>query len=131
MMAKDTFTLKEVFPVSAQRLYEAWLDSEEHAAFIGGEASIEPKEGGRFTAWGDYISGKILRLETNYLIKMAWRTTEFSKDAEDSIVEVRLEDHKDGTQLTLKHRNIPARQGDKYKEGWQDFYFEPMHEYFG
>lgn len=130
-MAKDTFTLKEVFPVSAQRLYEAWLDSEEHAAFIGGEAGIEPKEGGRFTAWGDYISGKIIRLETNYRIKMKWRTTEFPEDAEDSIVEVRLEDHKDGTQLSLKHQNIPAGQGDKYKEGWQDFYFEPMHEYFG
>lgn len=130
-MALGRFTLREVFPVSAERLYNAWLDSEEHAAFIGGEASIEPKEGTRFTAWGDYISGKILRLETNRLIKMAWRTTEFPTDAADSMVEVSFEDHKDGTQLVLKHSKIPEGQGDIYRDGWQDYYFEPMHEYFG
>ena len=130
-MALGRFTLREVFPVSAEQLYNSWLDSEEHAAFIGGEASIEPKEGTRFTAWGDYISGKILRLETNRLIKMTWRTTEFPADAADSLVEVSFEDHKDGTQLVLKHSKIPEGQSDNYRDGWQDYYFEPMHEYFG
>jgi activator of HSP90 ATPase len=61
----------------------------------------------------------------------AWRTTEFPKGSPDSRVEIILETIDGGTKLTLLHSNIPEGQADDYKKGWQEFYFDPMKEYFG
>jgi hypothetical protein len=32
--------------------------------------------------------------------------------------------------MTLKHTDIPPGQADGYQEGWIDYYFTPMKEYF-
>jgi len=70
-------------------------------------------------------------LEPNKRILQLWRTGEFPEDAEDSQVEIILEDIDSKTKLTLIHTKIPEDQVDSYKTGWLDFYFKPMKEYFG
>lgn len=44
------FRLKTTFPVSAQIVYEAWLDSETHSAMTGGAASCSNVVKDTFTA---------------------------------------------------------------------------------
>jgi hypothetical protein len=56
----------------------------------------------------------------------AWRTTEFPAEAHDSRVEVLLEAIDAGTRVTIVHSNIPEGQGEKYREGWRQFYLEPL-----
>jgi activator of HSP90 ATPase len=68
-------------------------------------------------------------LEPHKRILQLWRTGEFPEDAEDSRVEVLLEENNGKTKLTLIHTNIPEDQMDGYKIGWLDFYFKPMKEY--
>ena len=41
-----------------------------------------------------------------------------------------LELVEDGTKITIIHSDIPEGQADDYKQGWQDFYFKPMKDYF-
>ena len=41
-----------------------------------------------------------------------------------------LEDINNGCKITLKHWNIPDGDGEKYKDGWQEHYFEPMLQYY-
>jgi uncharacterized protein YndB with AHSA1/START domain len=53
---KNSFRLSAVISAPLERVYAAWLDSESHGAFSGGKASIQPRVGGKFTAWGGYIS---------------------------------------------------------------------------
>ncbi|MBM3947418.1 MAG: hypothetical protein FJ315_08510, partial [SAR202 cluster bacterium] len=113
-----------------QQVYEAWLSSEEHAAFTGDEATIDPRVGGRFTAHGGYIQGTTLELEPYSRMLQSWRSTDFHDAAEDSLLEVLLEAVRGGTRLTLVHTNIPDGQGEEYEQGWKDFYFEPMGQYF-
>jgi len=60
----------------------------------------------------------------------AWRTSEFPNDSPDSYLDVLLERVAEGTKLTLTHRDMPALQIDSYRQGWEDFYFKPMREYF-
>jgi len=86
---------------------------------------------GDFTAWDGYIWGMFLELEPNHRILQAWCTGEFPSEAEDSIVEILLNEEHGKTKLTLNHSNIPEGQADGYKTGWEDFYFKPMREYFG
>jgi len=128
----DSLKVSAVFPASAKKLYEAWLNSKEHSAFTGAKAVIEPKAGGSFSAWDSYIQGKTLELEPYQRIVQSWRTSEFLEKSKDSKIEITFEEAKDKikTKITIIHTNIPKGQGKVYKQGWFDYYFTPMKEYF-
>jgi len=126
----EAFEISVVLPASPQRIYEAWLDSDQHAAMTGGVAEIDPRVGGKHIAWDGYITGVNLELERDRRIVQTWRTADFPVDAPDSRLEIILEATPDGTRLTLKHSNLPDGQGANYKSGWADNYFEPMTDYF-
>ena len=127
---KNEFTLTVMINAKAGTIYKAWLSSEGHSAITGSPAKVEGVVGGNFVAWDGYIEGMFLELKENKRIVQAWRTTEFPAEAEDSIVEILLEENHGKTKLTLKHSNIPEGQADGYKSGWDDFYFTPMKKYF-
>ena len=127
---KNGFTLSEIIPAKPAEIYEAWLSSEGHTALTGSPAKVEGNVGGKFSAWDGYIFGTTLELTPNQRIVQTWRTTEFPGDAPDSRVEVLLEEVSRGTKLTLIHSDMPEDQVDSYRQGWEDFYFKPMKEYF-
>jgi len=128
---KNGFTLSEIIPAKPSEIYKAWLNSKGHAAMTGSPAKVDGKVGGKFTAWDGYIFGSILELTPNQRIVQAWRTSEFPDDAPDSLVEIMLEEADTGTKVTLTHSNMPEYQVESYRQGWEDFYFKPMKEYFG
>lgn len=127
----DKLKKKVVLHAPVEKVFAAWLDSKEHAAFTqGGKAVISPKVGGKYSAWDGYIFGKTLEIEPNKRIVQAWRTTEFPQDAPDSRLELLFELKGKDTLLTLIHTNIPEGQGEMYADGWEEYYFKPMKEYF-
>lgn len=126
----NAFTISTILPVSAERIYKAWLNSEEHAAFTGSAAAIDPTLGGAFSVWDGYITGKNILLEPHSRIIQSWRTTEFPGQAPDSRLEILLKTVPEGTRITLKHSQIPEGQAEEYKRGWKEFYFAPMKTYF-
>jgi activator of HSP90 ATPase len=128
---RNGFTLTITLNASAQQIYDAWMSIDGHSAMTGSVAQVNPKIGGTFSAWDGYIFGKTLELEPAKKIVQAWRTTEFPDDATDSRVEILLEEKKGKTKLTLNHTDMPEDQVESYKQGWKDFYFKPMKEYFG
>jgi uncharacterized protein YndB with AHSA1/START domain len=129
-MATESFRISTVIAATPAQIYEAWLDSEQHAAMTGGEATVDGSVGGTFHAWGPYISGTTVELETDRRIVQSWRTNEFPADAPDSRLEVLLSPEAGGTRVSLVHSEIPEGQGDSYRRGWEEFYFQPMKRYF-
>ena len=127
---KNGFTLTTVIPATPAEIYKAWLSTKGHTAMTGSAAKVDGKIGGKFTAWDGYILGSTLALEPDQRIAQAWRTSEFPDEAPDSLVEITLKETKSGTKITLTHSQIPAGQEDSYRQGWEDFYFKPMKEYF-
>ena len=127
---KTEFTISTVFSATPEKVFKAWLSTEGHSAMTGSPAKVEPRVGGTFMAWDNYITGKTLELKPYTRIVQAWRTTEFSEKDPDSRLELTLEAVKEGTKLTLKHSNIPDGQADSYEGGWDESYFQPMREYF-
>lgn len=123
------FTLTITLPAKAANIYKAWLSTKGHTEMTGSPAKVDGRIDGDFTAWDGYIWGTFLELEENKRIVQAWRTSEFPEEAEDSHVEIILEEAGGETKLTLIHTNIPEGQ-DSYKKGWEDFYFTPMQKYF-
>jgi uncharacterized protein YndB with AHSA1/START domain len=126
----EAIEVSTTLPASPQAVYQAWLNSQAHGAFSGGAAQIDPRVGGSFTAWDGYIQGSTLELEPYRRIRQAWRTTEFPEGSPDSDLEIRLEPVPEGTLITLVHTQIPDSQGEEYRQGWLEYYFQPMQEYF-
>lgn len=131
---KNEFTLTAEFNGSAEKIYNAYLSTQGHTQMTGSPAKVDGRADGEFTAWDGYIWGTFLELEENKRIIQAWRTSEFPEEAEDSRVEILLEEIATGetlamTRLTLTHTNIPEGQAESYKTGWEDFYFKPMIEW--
>lgn len=127
----ESLKMSVTLPVKADKLYKAWLTSKEHAAFTGGAAKVSSKVGGKFTAWDGYISGKNTELKANKKIVQTWRTSEFPENAPDSILEIDFEEKNGKTKLNLYHYNLQKGDAKKYRDGWRDYYFEPMKQYFG
>ncbi len=127
---QNGFTISEVIPAKPAEIYGAWLSSEGHSAITGSPAKVDGNVGGEFSAWDGYIFGKTLGLTPNRRIVQTWRTSEFPDEAPDSHLEVLLEEVAEGTKITLTHSDMPEDQVDSYRQGWEDFYFKPMKDYF-
>lgn len=123
------FTLSLMLGASPHQVYTAWMSSRGHSRMTGSAAVIEDRVGATFSAWDGYITGRNLELEPDGKIVQSWRTTDFAPEDEDSRVEINLEACDDGTLLTLHHSHLP-QDSSQYEQGWVEFYFEPMKDYF-
>jgi len=129
--ATKTIRQQEFFPgVTSQAIYDAFLDGKKHSKMTGGKATSDPHVGGEFTAWDGYIFGKYLELDPGVKIVQTWETTEWPEGAEPSRLEWTFAAVKDGAEVTMLHSNVPASQAESYRQGWTDYYWTPMKEYF-
>ncbi len=124
------FTVSDTIPATPAEIYSAWLSNDGHTGMTGGEAHCSSEVGGEFDAWDGYITGANVALEPDRRIVQSWRTSQFSASEPDSQIEVTLEEVDGGTLVTLHHTSVPD-DGDHYRPGWQEHYFNPMKEYFG
>ena len=119
-----------IFPVSAKKLYDSWLNSKNHSDFTGAKAHIDSRNGSAFSISNGYITGTNLILQPYGRIVQNWRTTEFPEGAPDSKLEILFEKHNSGTKLTLIHSHLPNGDEKKYEKGWKEYYIKPMKLYF-
>ncbi|TRO49126.1 hypothetical protein E2P47_01735 [Candidatus Bathyarchaeota archaeon] len=131
-MKLKTTTIKQKirFDASPHEIYEALLDPKKHSEFTGSAATGKAEIGGEFTAWDGYISGKILELEKDKRIVQEWTTTEWPKGYPPSKLELTFRQVDGRTELTMIHSEIPADQEEELKQGWTDYYWEPLKHYF-
>ena len=122
------FTVSDFLPASPRAVYDAWLDSRAHSAMTGAKATASTKVGGQVSSWNGYASGVNLELVPGKRIVQSWRTTDFKAGDPDSRLSIFLRPAKGGTRIVLIHSRIARDDG--YKDGWREFYFEPMKKYF-
>lgn len=130
--AVKVVTIKQMVIVSAtpDEVYEAFMDAKKHSAFTGSKATCNPKVGGKFTAWDGYISGKNLELEKGRRIVQEWTTTEWPEGYAPSKLELTFKKIGKDTEISMVHSGVSAEQADELKEGWMEFYWNPLKEYF-
>ncbi len=124
-----TITLSTLIPAPPDIVYTAWLDSDGHTAFTGATAYVDPRVGGRHTAWDGYLHGTTLELLPGSKIVQSWRTANFPEGV-DSRLEVHLSIAGGATRLTLVHSAIPDKHLKEVERGWQEFYFKRMTDFF-
>ena len=59
-----------------------------------------------------------------------WVTTEWPEGYPPSRLEFTLKEVDGNTELAMVHSDIPAVQKEELKQGWTDYYWEPLKRYF-
>ena len=129
-MTTDTIRISAIIPAPPERIYAAWLDSDEHSAITHSTAGVEAWVGGRHSAWGGSIRGTTVELQPGRRIVQTWWASDFPPGSEESRLEVLFEPVPEGTLVTINHTGLPQGRGHRYEDGWKDFYLDNMKAYF-
>jgi activator of HSP90 ATPase len=131
-MKVETTTIKQkvVVPAAPKEVYDAYVDAKKHSEFTGSKATGKAVTGGKFTAWDGYIFGKHLELEDGKRVVQEWTTTDWVEGFGPSRLELTFKEVPGGTEISMVHSNVPKEQADEIAEGWVEFYWNPLKEYF-
>ena len=126
-----TISQKVTLGARPGKVYEALMESRQHAKFSGVPAKISTKVGGAVSAYGGHISAINLELKPGKCIVQAWRAGDWPVD-KWSVVTYRLKAAKGGkTALSFVQTGVPAQKYGSIAKGWKDFYWSPLNKYFG
>lgn len=125
-----TIIQKEVFKnTTRESLYKLYMNKKLHSLVTDGPVEISDKVGSKFSAFGDYISGKNLMLVKNQLIVQSWRGSDWNKKDPDSLFMLSLEQKGKDAVLNMIHANVPDDKEEDLSKGWKDFYWKPWKQH--
>jgi uncharacterized protein YndB with AHSA1/START domain len=125
-----TIKQKVIIPASPKEVYEAYVDPKKHSKFTGSKATGKAVVGGKFTAWDGYIFGKYLELDDGKRVVQEWSSTDFPAEYGPSKLELCFNKVPEGTELVMVHSSVPEEQAQDTSEGWVEWYWDPLKEYF-
>lgn len=117
------------FNASPRNVYETLMDSERHTTFSGAPASIENKEGGKFSCYGGALQGTTTNLVENEKITQKWRAANWEEGLYSDLTYT-LEKDGEETVVNFLQTGVPDDHYDQINEGWQNMYWDKMKSYF-
>jgi len=114
------------FRAKANAVYELLMDAKKHSALAGDEAKISRRIGGRFNI-GGYIQGVNLELVPDQKIVQTWRYEDWP-EGHYSTATFSFKENNGKTKMTFTQVGIPAQFYEDIKQGWIDFYWNPIKE---
>lgn len=109
-----------IFPATPEEVYLALTLPHTIQLWTGEQAEMSTEPGSEFSLWEGSIVGKNIAFEENKKIVQQWY---FDGQEAESIVTIKLHQHKQGTSAELQHTNIPDEAYKEMVEGWDDNYF--------
>jgi len=128
-MRTRTVRQSVTFKASPREVYEVLMDSRKHSKLTGDKAIIRRNVGGKFTV-GDYIHGVNLELVPNEKIVQSWRGSDWPEGHFSRAV-FSLRAERSVTRLTFTQTGVPEENYEEIRQGWHDYYWEPMKEMLG
>lgn len=116
-----------IINATPEEVYLALTNELTLTLWTGAQAKMVAEVGGEFSLWEDSIVGKNLVLEENKKIVQQWY---FGDQPEDSIVTIKLHQHKRGTSVELIHTNIPEEDYENITDGWNTDYFGSLIDFY-
>lgn len=132
--AAPVLVVRRQIAVARERVFEAWLDSESLAHWMGPKTfgfthatvTVDPRVGGGFrivmegrTDGGDYEHrGEYLAIEPPSLLSFTWISR--ATDYQPTVVTIEFHERGTGTELVLTHRRLAPKAVESHREGWTD-----------
>lgn len=116
-----------IIPAEPEEVYTALTNPFTIELWSGYKAVMNAEPNTEFSLWEGDISGKNISFEENTKIIQEWY---FGEQVEKSIVTIKLFENKKGTQVELNQTNIPDNDFENITEGWNEYYFGAIKEFF-
>ncbi len=119
---------KVAFSSSPKEVYSLLTNEKEFSQLTSAAAKIDATKGGKFSVWGDYATGKFIKLQPDTEIIQTWRASDWPDGAE-STVSFQLVPNKEGCVLHFHQTGVPEDFAQDIKQGWEDYYWNLMKKY--
>ena len=93
----------------------------------GYPAVMSTEPGSEFSLWGGDITGKNLEFIQDKKVVQEWY---FGEQSEKSIVTISITNDGENSIVTVEHTNIPDEDFDDIAEGWREYYFDAIMNFF-
>jgi activator of HSP90 ATPase len=117
------------FPVSPKEIYETIMDPVKHAALTGAAVKIHKEVGSKFSVYDGEIEGVNLELTPDRKIVQSWRYSDWPSGHYSKCTFL-LTKVPGGTRLTFSQTGVPDEFYDDIRQGWYEYYWEPMKKIF-
>jgi len=128
-MAVKNLRQSVTFKATPNDVYDALVDPVQHARFTGAAAKISAKVGTAFSLWDRSLTGIVVAAERGRRLVLAWRSEGWPK-GHYSIAQFEFAKVRGGTRLAFEQFGIPASDYADIREGWKQYYWEPLRTYF-
>lgn len=117
--------------VTPKQVYDALMDSKQHSKFTNSEAKIDARVGGKFSIFNGGLNGKTIELKEGKKIVQEWKSEEENwPENHYSKIVFDFEKTGKGTKLKFTQARVPEKCFKAINQGWKDYYWNPMKEYF-
>lgn len=116
-----------VIPADPSEVYLALTTEITINLWTGEEATMSALPDTEFSLWSGSIVGKNRSFETNSKIEQEWY---FDGEAEQSIVTIKLHEHKQGTSMEVRQSNIPDEVYNEIVDGWRNTYVASLIDFY-
>ena len=115
-----------IIPATPEEIYKALTTEITIRLWTGDSVEIDPQEGGEFSLWDGSINGRFIELIPKKKIVQEW----YFGDEEQSIVTIKLHEHRKGTSFEVNHMNIPDEAYDDIVDGWEYEYVGSLIDFY-
>jgi uncharacterized protein YndB with AHSA1/START domain len=129
-MSETTITIRRTVPASAERVFGAWTDATELAAWwwpqlAGTTYAADVRPGGRFRiegpAIGATVTGTYTEVDPPRLLAFTWVWQDDGEpESDEDTVVVTFVPDGDGTQVTVAHTSAEHAPDGGTEQGWND-----------
>lgn len=129
---KNVQTIRQIatFNASPLEVYELFMNQQKHEEFTGAHATISRLINGKFSTYDDYCTGYNIELIEGERIIQAWHFNEVGWPSNHySVCKFIFEPIGNRTKLNFRQQLVPDSHVRKLKQGWKDYYWEPIKLY--
>ncbi|MCI0921510.1 SRPBCC domain-containing protein [Sphingobacterium rhinopitheci] len=116
-----------IIPATPEEIYRALTTEVTIRLWTGDLVEIDPQEGGEFSLWDGAITGRFIEMVPFEKIVQEWY---FGEQDQQSIVTIKLHEHKKGTSFEVNHINIPDEAYEEIVSGWEDEYVASLIDFY-
>ena len=114
-------------PASPDDVYTALTNPITIQLWTGEPAVMSTEPGSEFSLWDGSIEGRNIAFEPGKKLVQQWY---FGEQTDASIVTILLHQKGLGTSVELLHTNIPDEDYDDITDGWDNYYFGALREFY-
>jgi len=122
-----TIRQKHYIKATPEEVFAALTNPFTIELWSGYTAVMEPIEDFEFSLFSGDICGRNIKVVPNERLVQEWY---FGESPQQSVVTIILKKRESGTSVTVEQTNVPDEDVGEFEEGWREYYWGAIREFF-